>query len=101
MQGGRAFCEGQLLFSSCGLAPAGEIKGAKSKLINFTKLMKFGFLLSHAREWHMKPGKEEKQSRHGEVVSGSQVAGEKEGKETAAYAMRNVLIKIIKKILTP
>lgn len=30
------------------------------------------------------------------VVSGSQVAEKKEGKETAAYAMRSVLIKIVK-----
>lgn len=55
------------LFSSCGLAPAGEandIRGAKPELINFTKLMKFGFLLSYTREWHMKTGKEEKQNRN-------------------------------------
>lgn len=35
-----------------------------------------------------------------EVVSGSQVAVKKEGKETTAYAMRNNLFKIIKKTLS-
>lgn len=97
MQGGQAFFEGHLMFSSCGLAPAGEaneIKGAMPQLINFTKLMTFGFLLPYTREWHIKPGKRSKAGM--EVVSGSQVAVEKEGKETSAYAMRNTLIKIIK-----
>ena len=61
----------QLLFSSCGLAPTGELNkrnGDKPKLINFAKRVKLGSLLSvpeRYRGWHTKPGKEEKQSRNG------------------------------------